>query len=106
MRSAFAPSDQFNELFSKDAKCQDDPAGSIYPAMDLITSVTLDGYRAAADALDVADDGVFTTENPNEGMRSRFPTNGSMLAFYVGGHFMLHMGQMSAWRRANGLGPA
>ena len=48
----------------------------------------------------------FLLENPNERMRAKFPTNGAMLAFYVGGHFMLHMGQLSAWRRAVGLGPA
>jgi len=29
-----------------------------------------------------------------------------MLNFYLGGHVMLHIGQMSAWRRMMGLGPA
>ena len=100
------PPPNFTELFSKDAKCVDDPDGSIYPPMDEVTSTMLDGYRAAADALERADDEVFTTENPNEAMRGKFATTGAMHAFYVGGHFMLHMGQMSAWRRAMGLGPA
>ncbi len=104
--SAFQPSDKFQELFSKDAKCVDDPDGSIYPAMDEITSALLQSTRAAADALDAAADNVFSTENPNEAMRGKFPTLGAMLGFYMGGHFMLHMGQMSAWRRAEGLGPA
>jgi hypothetical protein len=104
--SKFAPSTKFNELFSKDAKCVDDPDGSIYPPMDEVTSALLGGYRAAADALEAAEDDVFTIENPNEAMRAKFPTKGAMHAFYVGGHFMLHMGQMSAWRRAMGLGPA
>ena len=45
-------------------------------------------------------------ELPNSGYFSKFPTAGAMLGFYVGGHFMIHIGQMSAWRRAVGLGPA
>ncbi len=104
--SAFAPTAKFQELFSKDATCVDDPDGSIYPAMDEITSALLDSTRAAADALEVAVDDIFHRENPNQSMRDRFPTLGAMLGFYMGGHFMLHMGQMSAWRRAERLGPA
>ena len=96
----------YQQLFSKDAKCVDDGDGSIYPPMDELTSALFDGYRAAAEALEQAADEVFGGENPNEPMRSVFPTNGAMIGFYVGGHFMLHMGQMSAWRRAMGLGMA
>ena len=104
--SKFLPSEEFNKLFSHEAKCVDDPDGSIYPPMDEVTTALLDGYRAAANALEIADDDVFTVENPNEAMRAKFPTKGAMHAFYIGGHFMLHIGQMSAWRRAMGLGPA
>lgn len=104
--STFQPSEKFQQLFSKDAKCVDDPDGSIYPSMDEITAALLDGTRAAADALDAAADELFLGENANEAMRSKFPTMGAMFGFYMGGHFMLHMGQMSAWRRAEGMGPA
>ena len=104
--AAFLPPSEFEQRFSKDAQCVDDADGSIYPPMDQVTSVMLAGYRAAAEALENAADDVFERENPNEVMRSKFPTNGAMLGFYVGGHFMLHMGQMSAWRRAMGMGPA
>ena len=104
--SGYQPSAAFLEAFSKDAKCVDDPDGSIYPGMDEVTSALLESYSAAADALDAADDAVFLTENPNEVMRGKFPTTGAMHAFYMSGHFMMHMGQMSAWRRAMGLGPA
>lgn len=102
----FIPSERFQQLFSKDAKCVDDPDGSIYPPMDEITAALMTGHQAAIDALEAADDEVFQRENPNERMRGKFPTNGAMLGFYVGGHFMMHMGQMSAWRRAVGLGAA
>ncbi|MCG8653054.1 MAG: DinB family protein [Pirellulales bacterium] len=102
--SAFEPADQFTELFSKDAQCVDDPEGTIYPEMEQITSLLFDGYRAAVEALRAAPDDIFANENPNEAARDRFPTIGAMYTFYVGGHFMVHMGQMSAWRRVMGLG--
>ena len=104
--SEYLPSDQFVEVFSKDAQCVDDPDGTIYPAMDEITNFCMAGYRAASEALKAADDSYFHAENQNEVMRPRFPTTGAMLGFYVGGHFMVHMGQLSAWRRMSGLGPA
>ena len=104
--SGLAPSDRFQELFSKDAKCVDDPEGTIYPPMGEIVSALMKGYSAAVATLDQAADEAFCEPNPNEAMRDKFPTIGAMHGFYVGGHFMLHMGQMSAWRRAIGLGPA
>lgn len=104
--SAVKPSKTYVELFSKDAQCVDDPEGNIYPPMDEVTEFCLSGYRVASAALKAAGDEVFRVENPNEGMRAKFPTKGAMLGFYVGGHFMLHMGQLSTWRRAMGLGPA
>lgn len=104
--SSVMPDKTYVELFSKDAQCVDDPQCDIYPPMDEVTKFCIDGYRAASAALRDADDDCFRAENPNEGMRAKFPTKGAMLGFYVGGHFMLHMGQLSAWRRAMGLGPA
>lgn len=104
--SSFSPPASYKQLFSKDAKCVDDPEGTIYPSRDELVNNLLDGYRAAATALESAEDDVFSDANPNVPMRERFPTKGAMYAFYVGGHFMVHMGQLSAWRRGMGLGPA
>ncbi|MEO1999343.1 MAG: DinB family protein [Planctomycetaceae bacterium] len=99
--------DGFGSLFSKDATCQEDRDRKIYPAMDEVTTFFFDGYRAAADTLRSVDDSVLQQANPSGGgMAERFPTLGSLLNFYVGGHLMMHMGQMSAWRRMSGLGPA
>lgn len=104
--AAHQPTEAFKTAFSKDAQCQDDPDASIYPAMDEVTGAFFTSYKAAIDALNGADDDVFREANPNEGMREKFPTKGAMLGFYVGGHIMMHIGQLSAWRRAMGLGPA
>lgn len=100
------PTDLYVEKFGHTATCVDDPDGTVYPPMDEIVERLLSGHQAAIDALLLADDERFLVPNSNEAMRSKFATNGSMHAFYLGGHFMIHMGQISAWRRMMGLGPA
>jgi hypothetical protein len=97
----------FETVFSKDAKCVDDISGTIYPAMGEITSAFFEGYRAAAAALRNTPDSAFDVPNPAEGrMAQLFPTLGSLQNFYCGGHLMMHLGQISAWRRMAGLGAA
>ena len=50
------------------------------------------------------DDETFLKPNPNEGrMKELFPTIGAAVTFYLGGHVQMHLGQISAWRRAMGL---
>ena len=104
---AVASPGKFEEVFSKDAQCVDDPDGSVYPAMDVVTSQFKHGYGNVLKALRDASADVLQQPNPGTGrMAELFPTMGSMHAFYVGGHMMLHLGQLSAWRRMQGLGPA
>jgi hypothetical protein len=99
--------EHFVKVFSKDATCQDDVDGTIYPAMDAVTTLFFEGYRAAVMALRTASDDQLQVPNPMGGpMAEKFPTLGSMHNFYVGGHMMLHLGQVSAWRRMQGLGAA
>jgi len=104
--SSIQPSERFVELFNKDAKCVDDPAGSRYPAMDEVVTAFRNAYEKAVATLEASADDLFEKENPNEAMRGKFATTGAMHGFYVGGHLMIHMGQLSAWRRMMGLGPA
>ena len=96
----------FQEVFSKDAKCVDDPEGSIYPAMAAVTEYYNMGYKNVLSALREASDTTLQQANPTETMAAKFPTLGSMHGFYVGGHMMMHLGQLSAWRRMAGLGSA
>ncbi len=105
--SAVTPSAKFQELFSKDAKCQDDPTGTIYPGQEEVTEAFFKSYEACLAVLRSTPDEAFQKPNPAGGrMTEMFPTLGSMQAFYVGGHFMMHIGQISAWRRMQGLGAA
>ncbi len=99
--------ENFESVFSKDAKCVDDPAGTIYPTMSQVTGLFFDGYKAAAAVLRATPDAAFQVPNPMEGrMLALFPTLGSLQTFYCGGHLMMHLGQISAWRRMAGLGAA
>ena len=105
--ATLAPPEGFVQVFSKDAKCVDDPDGTVYPPMDSVTAHFFHVYRTALEQLRATDDALMLLPNPSGGrLTELFPTVGSMLAFYSGGHVMLHLGQMSAWRRMLGLGEA
>ena len=81
-----------------------DPA--VFPSKDELLA-TLDSLHArVASAVTAADAAAFTTPNPNEGMRQFFPTVGDLVVFLMTSHEMDHLGQLAAWRRAMGLGPA
>ena len=104
-----APSvpDQFELRFSKDAQCVDDPDLDLYPAMREVVEFFTEGHRMVSAALRSTGDDALQQPNPAEGrMKELFPTIGSAQAFYCGGHMMMHLGQMSAWRRMEGLGAA
>lgn len=96
--------EHFDVVFSKDAECRDDPDGDLYPAKDAVLDFFHEGYRMVTAGLRSTPDEAFEKANPAEGrMRELFPTIGSVQAFYCGGHMMMHLGQMSGWRRMEGL---
>lgn len=99
--------DDFELRCSKDATCVDDPDGDLYPSRDATVTFFLEGHRMVMGALRSTADDVFSRPNPAEGrMKELFPTIGSVQAFYCGGHMMMHLGQVSAWRRMEGMGAA
>ena len=94
----------FEDLFKNGAECRDDPTGTIYPAMSDIREFFFAGYTLATRRIADAPDELLAGPNPAEGrMRELFPTLGAMLNFYLSGHAQMHLGQVSAWRRAMGL---
>ena len=100
-------SEGFDAAFSKDARCVDDPNGAVYPPMEAVTQAFFDGYKAAVPVLRSLPDEAFQPANPMGGrMTELFPTLGSLQTFYCGGHMMMHLGQVSAWRRMMDLGAA
>lgn len=103
--SAPAVPEGFEAVFSREATCQDDVDGTIYPAMEEVTRYFFESYRQASEVLRATDNAPFEQANPVGGkFTEMFPTIGSAHAFYGSGHIMLHLGQMSAWRRMSGLG--
>jgi len=100
------PDERFDALFAAGEECRDDPEGTIYPPMDEILGRFRERHEAAISAIASVPDEVLYRPNPNERMASRFPTIGAAITFLLGGHAMMHLGQVSAWRRMMGLGPA
>jgi len=97
----------YAELFAAGVDCREDQEGSIYPPKDEILGVFTKGHSALLDAIGSLDDDALTAQNPREGqLREMFPTLGGALALMLGSHAMLHLGQISTWRRCAGFGSA
>lgn len=97
----------YEELFNNKSVCKDDPAGTIYPAMETLVSQYQNAYSTILAALPEIGDDVFERPNPLPGRLGEiFPTLGSLTTFIMVGHTMLHIGQYSTWRRCMGLSPA
>ena len=102
-----APPDLYQKLFSKEAKCVDDRSCELYPHKDELLAFFEKAYAAALEGLAQAEDSLLLSENPVDSpMKAILPTLGSVVGFYLGGHVMSHCGQVSAWRRMQGLPPA
>jgi hypothetical protein len=75
--------------------------------MDKVVAFHQSGLAAAMSALSQATDAQLLEPNPAEGrMKELFPTKGAVMNFILSAHPMMHLGQVSAWRRMMGLGSA
>ncbi len=91
------------EMFQAGTPCSDD--ASKYPSKDVLVTAMLDGYRKVAEVLPTVSDEPLARDNPMEGrMREIFPKVGIAVNFLCNNHLMMHLGQISTWRRAIGLG--
>jgi len=90
----------WNEAFGNTSK----PAatGTPAPSKDTLLAALENGHARVVDALRKAGPGVFSQPNPVERLKPRFPTVGDALMLYMGYHEAVHLGQLSAWRRAFG----
>jgi hypothetical protein len=92
----------FADLFAAGKPCVDQPGH--YPHKDEIVSYFFERYQAIADEVATLPDETFLGENPMQGrMKELLPNLGSALIFMLHNHTMMHLGQLSAWRRAMGL---
>jgi len=92
----------WEELFEPGAACEGE--ASKYPSKDELMQRFVADYEAASKLVAGTPDAAFAAEMPIERMRERFPTVGVGVNFLMNNHMMMHLGQISAWRRAVGLG--
>ena len=104
--SELKASDAYEALFAPNVECRDDTDGSIYPSKDELVSKFMQGQASAIELILNASDAKLLEDTPVERYRERFPYVGSVVAFLTSGHAMMHLGQVSAWRRFEGLGSA
>lgn len=102
------PDQRYADLFSAGKPGLDDPDGTLYPPMGEIMARFYQRYGVTVEAVRGVDEAVFQKPNPsaNENFRKMLPTVGMVVAFLLDGHCQSHLGQVSAWRRCMGMGPA
>ncbi len=90
-------------LFKAGVECVENDGR--YPSKDEIVEFYMDRYKTVIELLPSVGDDVFTRENPAEGrFKEMLPSVGNVAIFMLTSHPMMHLGQISAWRRAMGMG--
>ncbi len=93
----------FEELFKAGVPCHDDPDRRLYPAMETIVGAFRTGYDRLFERAAGVNDSVLLAPTPDARYREIFPLAGAAAIFMLNNHVMVHMGQISVWRRCFGL---
>jgi hypothetical protein len=75
-----------------------------YPALPELADALAGGHARITPAYEALSPEQLAGPNPIEKMRSNLATLDDMMTFMLISHEMMHLGQLSAWRRAIGLG--
>ena len=95
----------WEELFKNGAPCVEQDGR--YPGKEAILKRFVQRHQVVADALPSVSDSHLRAANPMGGrMAEMLPTVGAAVMFLCGSHLQMHLGQVSAWRRAMGMGSA
>lgn len=100
------PPAEWDDLFGNGSELVDDADGSRYPGKDELVGMYLSEMKRACEILEGVSDEQLLAEQPVERWRERMPTVGGAFTFLLGPHAMFHLGQLSAWRRCEGMGSA
>ena len=92
---------EWTELFNLASKPSGDRAR--YPSKAALMETYEATYRRLADAVRAAPPESFAREFPNPKLRPMLPTVGVAMVHILATHHGLHLGQLSAWRRMQGL---
>lgn len=93
----------WEELFKAGAPCHHDPERTKYPAWDTVWQHYHRSAQLAIEVMGQAHDAQLVASTADEARRARFPFVGSAINFLLLGHPMMHLGQISTWRRCMGL---
>lgn len=92
----------WEDLFKMGVACVEQDGR--YPHKDEIVAGYVERYSAIIKTLETTNEDIYARENPMEGrMKEIFPYVGLAINFMLNNHPMMHLGQVSAWRRAMGL---
>lgn len=75
----------------------------LYPAKATLLKALVDSHALVAEAIKKVPLSDFTKPFPVEDMRGFVPTLGDGIVFMLASHENIHLGQLSAWRRVQGL---
>ena len=95
--------DGWDKLFGMKSVPVDD--ASKYPDLATLLAELDKGVAAVTPALASITPDALAAPMPDEQFRQMMPTVGDGLAFILASHFAMHLGQLSAWRRACGMPP-
>ena len=91
-------------LYAIGVECVDTPG--TYPAKDDVLAAYTARCGEVAEFLESCEDAAFEAPNEDGPFEDRFDSKGQVAAFMVLVHTSFHLGQISGWRRAVGMGPA
>jgi hypothetical protein len=76
---------------------------SLYPAKVALLKALEDAHARVAAAVQCVPESRWATETPLEAVRGFLPTMGDCFVFVMAAHENMHLGQLSAWRRVQGM---
>jgi hypothetical protein len=77
---------------------------SKYPSKSVLLKALEDAHAGVAAALAAVPESRWTESTPIEEVRGFLPTLGDCFVFVMAAHENMHLGQLSAWRRVQGMG--
>jgi hypothetical protein len=103
--AAIRVSESWESMFKAGAPCDDDAEGK-YPSLAQVSEHFIKAHTAAIATLENSRDVDLLAIFPDPARREVFPTIGTAINFLMIAHPMVHLGQVSAWRRCYGLASA
>ena len=77
---------------------------SLYPAKAALLKALENAHAQIATALPAVPESRWSETTPLEAIRGFLPTMGDCFVFVMAAHENMHLGQVSAWRRCQGMG--